>query len=413
MTALTDLPPELLDSIFSYLACNQQQIGHCRLVCRRFHHSSSPFYLATVVFAKRVKDVIKLLEVLDHPYFGKHVDTLVYDASCYVTGSDPSPDAFHINQYVRLCKVSNKVEIRDEVIQRRELGRWSRLSEYVDQEIRSQIDLKWDSDDNLPTGHRRDGVAHDAQWMGRTGDSSTFNSASDSSLNKSYARYTRLRRDELQMEHMRLPYHILREVFSRSHALRRIIFSDYRCLAREGESWDGFRRRLFGNVLEPQRLAHISAPWHELTDVCLALADAGSARIKELVIGSHAFEDPLEIVINQRIKCSPFMPIHTVLHMLPTRRHESMVNACKHLTHLRLPLCFGYRKRDPLRDFASTPILRMLDACQTTLTHLMLAVDELFGRYGENCVYYENSLPFDSILAPQHFKSLQCLDLRG
>ena len=145
-------------------------------------------------------------------------------------------------------------------------------------------------------------------------------------------------------------------------------------------------------------------------DPCGALAGSENARIKELLLGWHAFEDPLEILTARNKRCTPFKPLKT-LRKLPAEAYENMVNACKRLNCLRLTLCFGYDQLDPLRGSNSTPTMRMLEACQCILTHLTLGVDELLVGYGEIQVVYMENLPFDTILAPRHFEALRSLDL--
>ena len=82
---MDSLPEELLTRVFDFLSCDRPHvdIANSRLVSRRFHALSSPFLVTTVVIAHRYNTLQKLREVLDHPYFSKHVTRLVWDASCY------------------------------------------------------------------------------------------------------------------------------------------------------------------------------------------------------------------------------------------------------------------------------------------------------------------------------------------
>lgn len=77
------LPPELLSRIFWYLSAEEQQISRCRLVSREFSELSSPYLLSTIVYANRVNAIVRFQEILDHPYFHKHITELLYDGSTY------------------------------------------------------------------------------------------------------------------------------------------------------------------------------------------------------------------------------------------------------------------------------------------------------------------------------------------
>jgi hypothetical protein len=79
------LPPELLTRIFAFVSYDRPHIdiANIRLASRQFYDLSSPFLLDTVVIANRLDTLQKTSEILDHPYFSKHVTRLVWDASFY------------------------------------------------------------------------------------------------------------------------------------------------------------------------------------------------------------------------------------------------------------------------------------------------------------------------------------------
>lgn len=57
---------------------------------RGFREQSSPFLITQVVYAARVESVARLLDVIEHPYFSKHVTHLLLDSSYYEdTVNDP------------------------------------------------------------------------------------------------------------------------------------------------------------------------------------------------------------------------------------------------------------------------------------------------------------------------------------
>lgn len=153
---MPDLPPELLSEILSYIAHDQHQIGLCRLSCRSLHQLSSPLYLTTVVLAKRLRDLIKLEEVLRHPYFSKYVDTLIYDASYYSSDWADTRDHPSTSQsfacYVRAAENAGR-NYHDEdweLAQRTEHGAWSRIGHCIDGGIGQYTGLRWEREDGAP-----------------------------------------------------------------------------------------------------------------------------------------------------------------------------------------------------------------------------------------------------------------------
>lgn len=77
MKSIAALPPELLDRIFYFLREHRKDVSSCRLVCKVFKECSSPYLITRVVFAKRLKEIERLQDVLDHPYFSKYVTELM------------------------------------------------------------------------------------------------------------------------------------------------------------------------------------------------------------------------------------------------------------------------------------------------------------------------------------------------
>ena len=76
---MDSLPPELLIRVFDFLSYDRPHvdIANSRLVSKRFHALSSPFLITTAVIANRLDTLQKLRELLEHPYFSKHVTRLV------------------------------------------------------------------------------------------------------------------------------------------------------------------------------------------------------------------------------------------------------------------------------------------------------------------------------------------------
>ena len=83
-TPLSKLPPELATVIFDLVSANcHPNAANCRLVCQDFHTLCSPFLIKTIVIAERYEALLKARELLLHPYFGKHITHLLWDASYY------------------------------------------------------------------------------------------------------------------------------------------------------------------------------------------------------------------------------------------------------------------------------------------------------------------------------------------
>jgi hypothetical protein len=75
------LPPELLTNVFEILAQDCRVIQSCRLVCKVFRELSSHHLITRVVIAERFDSLQRLQWVMNHPFFSKHVTTLVWDVS--------------------------------------------------------------------------------------------------------------------------------------------------------------------------------------------------------------------------------------------------------------------------------------------------------------------------------------------
>ena len=125
---LSALPPELLACILSYLSAEPpSDIAACRLVNRTFKEHSSPLLLPRVVFARRLKEITKFREVLQHPYFRLHVQELVYDGSTYAEAT-----AMDLDQYIEDC-IRAPRELEDASWaerQRRDRTGWRKLSSF-------------------------------------------------------------------------------------------------------------------------------------------------------------------------------------------------------------------------------------------------------------------------------------------
>jgi hypothetical protein len=83
-TLFGELPQELADRIFDF-GSGRRSLGfsNYRLVAQQWHAKSSPRLVTTAVIAARPKTLNKIQQLMNHPYFNKHVTHLIWDASEY------------------------------------------------------------------------------------------------------------------------------------------------------------------------------------------------------------------------------------------------------------------------------------------------------------------------------------------
>lgn len=83
-TGFGRLPPELSSWIFELVSAgSRRDVANSRLACRELHSICSPFLITTVVVANRLETLKLAMEVMQHPYFSKHVTHFLWDASWY------------------------------------------------------------------------------------------------------------------------------------------------------------------------------------------------------------------------------------------------------------------------------------------------------------------------------------------
>lgn len=83
---------------------------------------------------------------------------------------------------------------------------------------------------------------------------------------------------------------LLAQALSRLPKLRWIVFTDFRELAREGESYVDVCERIFGNGLEPRGLSFSYHTYQEFTLLLDLIAHCPKANITSLSIGRHLYE---------------------------------------------------------------------------------------------------------------------------
>lgn len=255
------LPAELVARVFSFLH-DRRDVARSRLVCRTFRELSSPFLITQVVFALRLDTIARLRDVVHHPYFSKHVDTLVYDASRYRTQL-----AVDWLSYTSDCLDAPRTIVDESWTQRTQ----------QDSDIISSLA-------HLSLG---DGVLdHQPQPDPHSQHVNREEMLYQMGCQKSFPEYYLRCKNQEALKAKKTPRRLLRELFTHLPKLRNIVFTDYRSLAKPAESYDAMCKRLFGLVLEP---THLSTDSASIDDLGLLLDVSGNARITSFSIGPHPF----------------------------------------------------------------------------------------------------------------------------
>ena len=319
------LPSELISRIFLDLASESpSDIATCRLVIRQFKEHSSPFLLPCVVFSRQLGVLTKLSEVLCHPYFRRHVTRLIYDASEYAEST-----AMDWHQYVEDCeKAPRDLEYsqqtghtRQGMVAREMLSRFRNGNTSTSGPGNDEIDLNSSPPEDGFEGVAESNVQSSNAY--RLGCHTTFGC------------YVQSQVDQQWVRNKRIDVNILAAAFDQFPKLRSIAFTDYRRLARKGESYDTCCRRLFGRGLEPQH-AGVSGQ-ATLSGNCLfsllkIAADAPSASIDSLAIGPHSFEYTGEDILEVADPNHPQNPQLATLDLLEQGTKDLPTQTCFHAT---------------------------------------------------------------------------------
>lgn len=407
---LSALPPELLACVFSHLSAQlSTDIAACRLVNHAFKEHSSPLLLPRVIFVRRREVVKKLREVLQHSFFRRHVTELVYDGSSYAEAV-----ATDWNQYVEDCEYSPR-DLEDPAWtaqQHRDRMAWRELSSFG---MRNSM-MPDSIDDSIEPGEEGERVNSPNE---RAVPILEFHNAFRLGCHKSFANYVQRYTDQHYIRMEGVDTNMLTAAFTMLPNLKSVVYTDYRSLARSGESFDACCRRQFGRTLEPQHTG-ITGPGTTVGDRLFPLLDilakVSKAKVTSLAIGPHAFEytgedtsvlaDPSHAQNPQYLDISAledvFLGPDTDLSLVLSR-----------LEHLRFAFCYsGYcsdenRMRDQMCKLlqTSTPRLRSLTV------HMMY----LFWGGVHEVPKVDNNARFDvftSVISPLRMPYLHSLSLR-
>ncbi|KAK4497450.1 hypothetical protein PRZ48_011901 [Zasmidium cellare] len=406
--AALGLPNEVLMRIFSLLP-KRQDVAACRLVCRDFKELSSPFLITRIVVAKRLDTMEKFYDVMEHPYFRKHVTELIYDASWYdhMLARDPMAYADARMSEQREERLSDvKAQTRQYV------DLWDRALRGFTTTARPR-ELLEDMDDNS-----------ELSWKMVT-----------------YHDYSMRCGHQLRMLSTGMPSYAIKAAFHNFPRLRHVVFGDYRNIAKDEESYSECCARLFGDTLEPYGLNvdpnadYMTAgmaidevdqpdPFDELIELASVLHSVDQrtrSRFRTFSIGGHAFMrlpgGPQGIMLREGdIQGNPGIPLNLGEDAEP--EIDSLdFKGFEGVQHLALPVEVYEPKFDLNPDderenmqyicFGAGFVRPMLQHAAPTLTHLELSATKLSVRNNE-AVTILQKLFFDL-----DFPTLRHLDLRG
>lgn len=402
LSMILELPPELLSHVFSLLSGTRANIASCRLVCNTFKELSSPFLITTVVFAKRIKVIKRVIELLDHPYFSRHVTELLYDASSY-----DQEIAYQWDDYVEACESGERVFHDEEWIarQKEDSESFRSLRAYGGSLEAMVGSNDGDGDISVPYGDDDDDNME-----------SYYHKVYRLGCHRGLPDYQALYRAQARIESGHVLYLLLARVFTDFPNLRRVVYGDFRLTAFPGESFDGCCRRLFGNTLQPKQdeLAL------DLRRLLRAILLAPPTRINSFAVGPHLFEAShdyylQDVAANHELyETGARFPT-----VLPRDRGVSMDEAafgalrqmCGTLRHLRLPIDVQSEYRPALR--------KTLEASSHSLTNLSVSAWD-FRPFFNNATPDGTALVDDvsrdcfvEVIAGVRFEVLSMLDLRG
>lgn len=226
--ATLGLPNEVLMRVFSNLG-DRKDVAACRLVCRDFKELSSPYLITRVILAKRVDTVSKFYDILEHPYFRKHVTELLYDASCYDLNlaGDPQAYADARNWNQRITKDGCDLEARYSAY----VDLWDRIQDFSPAE-----ELEDPIGEYLETPDEEDG-AHTSVWL------------------KTYHDYKQRYEYQARMQTTAMLSCAVKHAFEKLPRLRHVVFGDFRNLARYSEGYIECCERLFRDTFESHGLS--------------------------------------------------------------------------------------------------------------------------------------------------------------
>lgn len=438
--SVTDLPPELLGRIFEYLGEHRPDISSCRRVSKQFKDLSSPFLITKIVLARRLTEVAKAQEVAAHPFFSRHVTSLIYDVSYF----DPYSAEIYEN-YVDDCE-----SIEDSGVRR-----------FLDEEWYRRSKAEHDYHKSLRNNKGKPSADAASAYFWRLGTplteaeawrmidldamAATSNQLADvgdrMGARQSFPIYKRLQKYYEDLDTQYEYGHIIREVLRSLPKLRHVHFTDYRELARSGECYMDLCSRLFGNVREPERwnnLEHNGEVTEDILDAWKLIMEV-KGELRSITLGMHPFEqrcnstDPLALYKETQFMSTDELKDHPKRlndshheHLqftdlsrnrlngdpIPKRNYTLLFNGLK---SLRLPLFFE-TSLPPANEGIGPELRRLFTAIPDTIVHLALAakgpIDGFLDHHGD-VASLQTLQPFNDLVAKKRFPCLRTLELEG
>jgi hypothetical protein len=410
-SSIFSLPPELLARIFEYLSEDRHDISSSRLVNKVFKETSSPYLITEVVFAKRLPEIAKLYEVAYHPYFSRYVTNLVYDLSFWKFNEVEMNDPTEMMEYIAACEEAEELDIRhflDEEWAHRVRAESEFYSKMVNKSDEpSEGDARNFLDQYKPVLSRgqveeEDQALNDLVEIG----GESFRMGCYQSFPK-YKRHAQIHEGLVDKGEYLLA---LDRVVKRFPKLRALTFTDYRGLARRGETYMELCTRLFGNMLEPERW-HWSLDNGACTTEAIAVLEVitkSKVGLQSLSFGPHFYE---MVSFPQEPLATYKEPHYLSIDDLDCGDPElspDWAAFLKGVRSLRLPLLFAEA------TFPDEHVEKLLRAIPEKVEHLALGARGPVEGY--EALEQANSQvlrPFKQLISGLRFPHLRTLELEG
>jgi hypothetical protein len=247
-TPFSKLPAELNTKIFDLaFGLRSRDVASCRLASQNMLTLCSPYLIRTAVVARRDKARKKLIEVMRHPYFNKHVTHLLWDASEYDKETAESERCYN-------TAVLESPQLKRHLVTRFQgtLSNRDERAEYIrDREDCSRVS-QWDALLRSGLGIHSPIYESRVAWL-------SLEKKLDTSGNilKYYGRgqtlgmkqYADCLRTQETLNSNRPAFRVAITAFK---ALEHVSFSDFRTLAYSEESYVELCQRLFGDMVCPK-----------------------------------------------------------------------------------------------------------------------------------------------------------------
>lgn len=403
--ALTSLPSELISRIFLVLSwVSPSGISACRLVNHSFNEHSSPFLLPCVIFSRQLGPLTKLRQVLCHPYFKQHVTQLVYDASEYSEAT-----ALDWHRYVEDCARA---------------PRDLKFTEWTDQKRLDE--MAWEGLDTLANLNRpgHEGTSPSERALDDGNERAVdlgvqFSDAFLFGCHETFGRYVQSNVDQQRIRKDKIDLYILAAALVHFPKLRSIVLTDYRGLARHGESYDICCRRLFGRTLEPQHagIGGQTTPSGDcLFSLLHILAGVPTAHVESLAIGPHAFEytgEDIDELADPNHPANPQYLDISAFEDVQLEPGDRALTVLGQLRHLRLALCYSGCRSD--EEHMREQLRKFLKSSAPQLQTLTLHMIYLFWGGVREVPKVDNDARFEvfhSVVSPMRLPFLRSLSLR-